>query len=329
MARPRVFLSSTYYDLYQSREDIERFVRSLGYDCVRHEAGAIPYSKDTKLEASAYREVELCDMLVTIIGGKFGSESKDEEGSSITQTEITRALEKGIQVYVFVEQNTLTEYNTWKLNKETTGMRFRYADDPRIYSFLDRLYSLPQNNAITGFKTIADVTAFLQEQWAGLFQRYLGQQKRASEISLIEDMKGVAATLQEMVNFLSVSNQDHAEALQSIISMNNPIFACLARLTGTSYRVFFTNHDEMTKWLNVRGFTIGEEGMHAEGSVEEWYKEKLGWIEFKKQFFNDKGELISYSQTGWSDDWIRFVKSAPEPTPAKTGFEDMDDDIPF
>jgi len=266
-------------------------------------------------------------MLVTIIGGKFGSESKDEEGSSITQTEITRALEKGIQVYVFVEQNTLTEYNTWKINKETAGMKFRYADDARIYSFLDRLYSLPQNNPITGFKTIADVTAFLQEQWAGLFQRYLGQQKRASEISLIEDMRGVAATLQEMVNFLSVSNQDHAEALQSIISINNPIYTRLAKLTQTQYRVFFTNHAEMESWLNVRGYQKGEEAVYSEGSVEEWCKDNVGWIEFKKQFFNSRGELLNYSQTGWNDGWIVFVKTAP--APAKSGFEDMDDDIPF
>jgi hypothetical protein len=325
MARPRVFLSSTYYDLYQSREDIERFVRSLGYDCVRHEAGAVPYSKDSKLEASAYREVELCDMLVTIIGGKFGSESKDEEGSSITQAEITRALEKGIQVYIFVEQNTLTEYNTWKVNKNTKGMKYRYADDSRIYSFLDQLYSLPQNNSITGFKTIADVTAFLQEQWAGLFQRYLGQQKRASEISLIEDMKGISSTLQEMIKFLSDSNQNNAEALQAIISINNPIFSHLARITGTSYRVFFTNHSEMENWFNVRGYKKQDEIVYSDGSVEEWYKDKTGWIEFKKQFFTDKGELINFSTISWDEAWINFVKS---PSP-KTGFEDMDDDIPF
>ncbi|WP_244807898.1 DUF4062 domain-containing protein [Caballeronia zhejiangensis] len=324
MAKPRIFLSSTYYDLYQSREDIERFVRSLGYDCIRHETGAIPYTRDARLEASAYREIELCDMLVTIIGGKFGTESKDVAGASITQNEIMRALEKGIQVYIFVEQNTLTEYHIWKINKDNASMKYRYADDPRIYVFLDQLHALPQNNPITGFKTVADVTSFLQDQWAGLFQRYLSQQQRATELSLIQDMKGVAATLKEMVDYLSASHQDKDEALKSIISFNNPVFHRLAQITKTPYRVFFTNHDEMSAWLAVRGYAAQDSTFHSEDSVEEWFREKAGWIEFKRAIFDDRGDLLRFSPSGWSDDWIQFRPAETQ----KAAFAD-DDDIPF
>ena len=46
MARPRVFISSTFYDLKQIRADLDNFIRSLGYDVVRNEEGAIPYEKD-------------------------------------------------------------------------------------------------------------------------------------------------------------------------------------------------------------------------------------------------------------------------------------------
>ncbi len=42
MARPRIFISSTFYDLRQVRYDIERSIRELGYEPVRHETGAIP-----------------------------------------------------------------------------------------------------------------------------------------------------------------------------------------------------------------------------------------------------------------------------------------------
>jgi hypothetical protein len=322
MAKPRVFLSSTYYDLYQSREDIERFVRSMGYDCVRHETGAIPYVKDSRLESSAYKEVDNCDLFVTIIGGKFGSESKEFDGSSITQSEITRALERGIQVYIFVEQNTITEYQTWKINKdnkEVAGFKYRYADDVRIYSFLDRLYSLPQNNPITGFRTIAEVTAFLQEQWAGLFQRYLNQHQRMAEVSVLDDMKAVSSTLREMVDFLSRSNQDKTEALSSILLTNHPIFAKLAELTNTPYRVYFANHDEMAAWLRARQFKPGKKESYSKGSVEEWHNEKIGWVEFKHQFFGSTGELIGMSQAEWDDSWLTLLSMATV----------SDDDIPF
>lgn len=43
MARPRVFVSSTFYDLKQLRAELERFIHSLGYDPVLNERGLVPY----------------------------------------------------------------------------------------------------------------------------------------------------------------------------------------------------------------------------------------------------------------------------------------------
>lgn len=38
MAKPRVFISSTFYDLKQIRADLDNFILGLGYDVVRNEA---------------------------------------------------------------------------------------------------------------------------------------------------------------------------------------------------------------------------------------------------------------------------------------------------
>ena len=43
MAKPRIFISSTFYDLRQVRADLNMFIDSLGYDSVRNEEGNIPY----------------------------------------------------------------------------------------------------------------------------------------------------------------------------------------------------------------------------------------------------------------------------------------------
>ena len=64
MARPRVFLSSTYYDLRHIRNDLERFVKELGYEPILSERGHIPYGKDEALEQYCYREISNCDILV-------------------------------------------------------------------------------------------------------------------------------------------------------------------------------------------------------------------------------------------------------------------------
>ena len=50
MAKPRVFISSTFYDLRQVRQDLDQFIMSLGYEPNRNEEGDIPYGKDAELE---------------------------------------------------------------------------------------------------------------------------------------------------------------------------------------------------------------------------------------------------------------------------------------
>ncbi|BEV17742.1 DUF4062 domain-containing protein [Herbaspirillum sp. DW155] len=338
MAKPRVFLSSTFYDLHQSREDIDRFVRSLGYDCVRHEAGAIPYAKDNRLEMSAYREVELCDIFVTIIGGKFGTESKENGGHSITQNEIIRALEKGIQVYIFVERSTLTEYEVWRLNRDTQGIKYRYADDPRIYSFIDRLYDLPNNNPIVGFGNVSEITAYLLEQWAGLFQRFLSQQSRMKEVAIVDDMKGIASTLHEMVNFLSRANQDKDDALRAILSTNHPIFARLAKITNTPYRLYFTSRSEMEVWLKARNWLPMDREFYSEGSLMEYANEDIGWMAFTEPVFQENGILKNYAAGDWNDGWISLhpnprsqAAQAKNSRVVRKGKPNVldDDDIPF
>src|SRR6185436_13741487 len=132
MAKPRVFISSTFYDLRQVREDLERTIRELGYEPVRNETGSIPYSKDDRLESSAYREVELCDIIVAIVGGRFGSESNDQPGYSISQTELKRALDRGVQVFIFIERSVLAEFSTYQLNKANKDTHYRFVDDVRI-----------------------------------------------------------------------------------------------------------------------------------------------------------------------------------------------------
>ncbi|MCH8088039.1 MAG: DUF4062 domain-containing protein, partial [Chloroflexi bacterium] len=64
MARPRVFISSTFYDLRQVRADLEHFVKQMGYEPVLHERGTISYGAEERLEEYAYREVELSDILI-------------------------------------------------------------------------------------------------------------------------------------------------------------------------------------------------------------------------------------------------------------------------
>src|ERR1019366_4027514 len=200
MARPRVFISSTYFDLRVVRADLERFVKEIGYEPVLFERGHVPYGKDEALEDSCYREVSSCDILITLIGGKYGTQSRDER-HSITQKELKTAIELGKQIYVFVERSVHAEYRTYIANKEVVGFKPSSVNDIRVFQFLEEIYSLPAGNPIEPFEISEDVVHYLREQWAGLFQRLLVESARQSEINIIEGLQTTASTLNQLVTF--------------------------------------------------------------------------------------------------------------------------------
>lgn len=212
MAKPRIFISSTFYDLRQVRTDLERFIKDLGYDSVRNETGGIPYGKDQKLEEYCYKEISEIDILVGIVGGRFGSEA-DSGNYSITQTEIKTAIEQEKQIYVFIEKNVLSEFQTYLINKENHTTKYRFVDDVRIYKFIEEVNLLPKNNIIHPFETAQDITSFLREQWAGLFRDLLNQQTKKGQydnISLkVNELTEVATTMKTYLeNVLeNVSNE--------------------------------------------------------------------------------------------------------------------------
>lgn len=134
MAKPRVFVSSTFYDLRQVRIDLDRFIKDLGYEPVLNEFGSIPYGKDEKLEEYCYKEISSIDILVSIIGGRFGNESQHQD-LSISQMEFKTAFELNKQVYIFIDKNVYSEFQTFLLNKENKDVRYRFADNKKFMNF--------------------------------------------------------------------------------------------------------------------------------------------------------------------------------------------------
>jgi hypothetical protein len=290
---------------------------------VRHETGSIPFGKEEPLEKYAYRELELCDIIISIIGGRFGTESQSEKEYSISQKELLKALERNIPVFIFIESNVLSEYSTYKLNKDVKDIKYNFVNDVRIYSFIEQVYKLPNNNPIAKFETSSDIVEYLRMQWAGLFQRYLQEQKRISELKILEEMKTIAGTLQQLVNFLTDERRNKDEAIQSILTANHPAFRRFSKVVGVGYRIYFTNITELENWLKARTFDRLDAEYKDEGSIYEWISTKNEQIiKLKQDIFDSEGKLKIYTEHEWNDDWVI------EDTIVLEG-KDKDDDIPF
>ncbi len=77
MAKPRIFVSSTYYDLKHIRNSLEAFIEGFGYEPVLFESGDIPFRHNAPMDESCYSEISNCNMLVLIIGGRVGSPASE------------------------------------------------------------------------------------------------------------------------------------------------------------------------------------------------------------------------------------------------------------
>lgn len=325
MAKPRVFVSSTFFDLKHVRDDLDRFIRELGYEAIRYEKGEIPYGKEKSPESYSYVEVDSCDIFVTIIGGRFGSTSIDDPEYSITQLEIKRAIEKNIPTYIFVEKNVLSEFSTYELNKENEDVVYKYIDDLQVFKFIEYLHKLKRNNPITAFEGSEDITEFLRLQWSGLFQRYLSQQQRIQEIETLVEMRTITDTLHRTLNYITSESQTPEDAIKNILSVNHPVFFRLAKLTDTDYRVYFSNRGELETWLRARGWKRTTDHNLDEDSIAEWHIEPNDeYIKLTKKIFDDNGFLIPMPVDEWDDSWL--VKTNVFERYAS---EVVDDEIPF
>jgi uncharacterized protein DUF4062 len=218
MARPRIFISSTYYDLKHLRSSLENFVESLGFDAILSEKGDIAYAPDTPLDESCYREVGNADIYVLIIGGRYGSEKSEtrtnipksfyDRYDSITRGEYKSAASKDIPIYILIERTVYSDFETYLRNKNQKNVTYAHVDSVNIFSLVEDILAQPRNNPIQQFDRYSDIETWLKEQWAGLFRELLnrmsGQRQLSSLASqvagLAEINKTLKAYLEEVVS---------------------------------------------------------------------------------------------------------------------------------
>ena len=317
MAKPRVFISSTFYDLRQIRVELDKFIEGLGYEPVRNEEGDIPYGKDEALQAYCYKEIANIDVLVSIIGSRYGSAGiikEKEQEYSVSQLELKTALKEDKQVFVFIDKNVFTEYETYILNKNNENVIYKYVDNVNIYKFIEEIKALPHNNNIKGFETAEDITSYLREQFAGLFKQFMLDNKRVKETLIIRDIENTAKTLRELVDYLKEDSQGKDEEINRIIRINHPMVGRLKELLNIHYNIYIEGKRDLEALLKARGYKFNP--------IEEYWErtfnsELLKLFISEDLFENDKLKYIKASD--WSDDFIKLEKA----------FLQKDDDLPF
>jgi hypothetical protein len=204
MAIPRVFVSSTFYDLKYIRENLKYFIKTLGYDPVLGEDGNVYYDPATDTTESCINEVPSCQMLVLIIGGRSGGDYKGT-GASITNNEYREAVKAKIPVFALVDATVLNDYDVFRdnianKNVDETKITYPAVDDVRIYKFIEEVRTSSVNNALNPFSDFSDIESYLKQQWAGMLFSFLTRQ---NEDLRVADTLSELTEMSEKIEFLS------------------------------------------------------------------------------------------------------------------------------
>lgn len=315
MAKPRVFISSTFYDLRLVRLELDKFLRVIGYEPVRNETGDIPYGKVDALETYCYKEIGNVDILISIIGSRFGTPSEGDKASSISNIELRTALKENKHVFIFIEKNVFIEYETYLLNKDK-DIEYKYVDNPNIYKFIEEIKGLPNNNNIKEFETADDITSYLREQFAGLMKQYFVDEQKYRETSIIKDINTTADTLKKLVDYIQNTNQDKQEGLKEIIKTSHPIIKTLKELLNINYKFYIENYNDLENLLKARGFRKVIRETDVFEKIDKSKSEKMIFTIKSKIFDNDEN-LIYFKPEEWDDDMITLES------------EPLIDDLPF
>ncbi|HLM80687.1 MAG TPA: DUF4062 domain-containing protein [Terriglobales bacterium] len=136
MNRTRIFVSSTFFDLVQVREDIRVTISQLGHEPLLNEYPSFPVLPDLDTIENCRKAVRGSDIFVLIVGGRRGS-LDPVSGKSVTNVEYETAVQSGTDCFIFVNEKLMTLLPIWQKNPETDFSHF--VDSPQVFEFIDKI----------------------------------------------------------------------------------------------------------------------------------------------------------------------------------------------
>lgn len=229
MAVPKVFISSTCFDLGEIRDQLQKFVRSFGFEPILSEYGDIFYHPDLHTHESCVYEVANCQLFVLIIGGRFGGTYKSDPSKSITNAEYEAARRHKLPVFAYVKSGVMASHHVYKQNKDNDFVdRIEYPSIEKnelalnIFRFIDDVRRSPNNNSLEPFDKFIDIEFHLRKQWAGLFFDFLKTREVKHQIDatnhLITGLASSNSKLEDLVKSLyrSLSKDSAEEQIENI-----------------------------------------------------------------------------------------------------------------
>lgn len=308
MAKPRVFISSTCYDLKEIRSQIREFIFDYGYEPILSEFGDIFFDYGEHPQDSCFKEIEKCQMFVLIIGNSFGSTyyktTSVSAPSSITMEEFAKSIKCNLPKHVFINRFVDYDYQNYdrawdkyihklrdegKLSEENAENKqkvrkefddtYPFPQDSyrNLFRFIERIYA--ENVGLQTFEFSSDIKECLKQQWAGAMFTFLTKDKTVSMLevqNLANKIDGISATLHSLL--------EGKDSQEGKISFDLSSVRASQKLLGIKeiQKQVFGYLDEV---LEANGVAVVERQQNTkigQDDVEKWIKYLLENIEIFK-----------------------------------------------
>lgn len=219
MAKPRILISSTCADLYLLREQLRGLINDFGYEPVLSEDGDIYYSPDLHVHLACIREIRNCDLVVLLVGNRFGSSFVEAPAHSVTQAEHDAAYLSSLPIFAFVDEKVLHDHaiyrnvvdkhreNQAEQDRLLSSIPFASKTDLRVFRFIDDIARKVVNNAYFPFRNFQDIEIVLKKQWAGMLFDFLSERKQRNSnqniISLLSQIEIANDKVERIVGLLA------------------------------------------------------------------------------------------------------------------------------
>jgi hypothetical protein len=247
MASLRVFVSSTCYDLSAIRSQIRSFIFSMGFEPIMSDYNDVLYDPRTHTHTSCIEEIATCDLIILIVGSRFGGKAipeaiskidfdtiieksksvehlKKKENISVTQLEVLKAVEIEIPIFTFIDNRLWNDHELYEKNKSNPILKdieFPSIDKPEtavfIFEFINFLRHRTRGNSINPFTKFEDIEGTLKKQWAGLFQRLLNESKNKQlEIKRIDVLSSQFEDLKTAI-LTSIGSNNERDVARGVV----------------------------------------------------------------------------------------------------------------
>ncbi|WP_408095627.1 DUF4062 domain-containing protein [Peredibacter sp. HCB2-198] len=220
MANPKVFVSSTCYDLKEIRESLLNFIKEFGFDPILSDYGDVFYHPDLHTHEACINEISNCDLFILIIGGRFGGKYISDMEKSIVNAEYEAAKKRKIPIFTYIKQDVFDNHHLYQENKHhqfLDKIHFPAIEKQhtanKIFNFIDQVRKSSKNNACEPFKNFHEIKSHLRKQWAGMFFEFLKSRTLLQEMmiqqTVLEKLTESSSVLEKIVKELYKSNSPH------------------------------------------------------------------------------------------------------------------------